>query len=182
MTQNRPIAPTKVHLRGHSPKDSAAGKAMNLKTLVCVIATGVALAGCAEGGMSHQDSGTLVGAVAGGLIGNQFGHGAGRAVATATGVIVGGIIGSEIGRSLDEEDRRYAAEAEYEALQDDEIDHPRKWRNPKNGRYGTVTARRPYRHAGMTCREFEHDIYINGRPETMTGKACRQPDGTWKQV
>jgi surface antigen len=153
---------------------------MNLKSLAFVIAAGAALAGCDN--MSHQDSGTLIGAVSGGIIGNQFGHGAGRAAATAAGVIVGGIIGSEIGRSLDEEDRRYATEAEYYALEDSEVGQPRAWRNPRSHHHGSVTARKAYRYGGMTCREFEHTIYIDGRPETMTGKACRQPDGTWKQV
>lgn len=154
---------------------------MKLKLLACC-ALALTLTACGPGGMTRQDSGTLIGAVSGGIIGNQFGSGAGRAVATAAGVIVGGIIGSEIGRALDEEDRRYAMEAEYYALEEAEVGQPRRWRNPKNGRYGQVTARKSYRHDGLNCREFEHTIYIDGRPETMRGKACRQPDGTWKQL
>ena len=33
-----------------------------------------------------------------------------------------------------------------------------------------------------TCREYEHTVYINDRPQTMVGKACRQRDGTWKSI
>jgi surface antigen len=155
---------------------------MKLKTLACAAFAALMLTACGPGGMTRQDSGTLLGAVGGGIIGNQFGSGAGRAVATAAGVIVGGIIGSEIGRSLDEEDRRMAQEAEYYALEEAEIGRTREWRNPRNGRHGRVTPKRSYRNAGLSCREFEHTIYVDGRPETMVGRACRQPDGTWRQA
>ncbi len=128
---------------------------------------------------SHQEGGTVVGAVAGGLIGNQFGHGAGRALATAAGVVVGGMIGSQIGKDMDAEDRRYAIEAEYRALEDDE-EH--RWRNADSGHYGYIKPRRSYRREGLVCREYEHTVYIDNEPETMVGTACRQYDGTWKAV
>ncbi|WP_088348522.1 MULTISPECIES: RT0821/Lpp0805 family surface protein [Rhodomicrobium] len=128
---------------------------------------------------SHQEGGTVVGAVAGGIIGNQFGHGAGRVLATATGVVVGGLIGSSIGRDMDEADRRYALEAEYRALEDDDDE---EWRNERSGHRGHIKPRRSYRSAGRTCREYEHTVYIDDRPQTMVGKACRQDDGTWKAV
>lgn len=150
-----------------------------MKAKILVLgAIALLLSACA----TREESGALIGAMGGGIIGNQFGKGAGRIAATAAGAIVGGIIGSEIGRALDEEDRRQAMEAEYYALEEEEIGRPREWRNPKTGRYGRVTARKAYRHEGRRCREFEHTIYIDGRPETMIGKACRQPDGTWKSV
>jgi len=27
-----------------------------------------------------------------------------------------------------------------------------------------------------------HKVWIDGRPQTMRGTACRNPDGTWTQV
>ncbi len=33
---------------------------------------------------------------------------------------------------------------------------------------------------GMYCREFEETITIDGQPQRAHGRACRQPDGTWK--
>jgi surface antigen len=128
---------------------------------------------------SRQEGGTVIGAVAGGIIGNQFGDGAGRALATAAGVVVGGIIGSEIGRDMDAADRRYALEAEYRALEDDE-EHD--WRNAESGHYGTIRPRRSYEDRGRVCREYEHPVYIDDDPETLVGTACRQSDGTWKNV
>ena len=38
----------------------------------------------------------------------------------------------------------------------------------------------PYQRGGTDCRDYTHTIYINGRPETARGTACRQPDGTWR--
>lgn len=134
--------------------------------------------GCGPEG-SRQEGGTVVGAVAGGIIGNQFGSGAGRVLATVGGAVVGGLIGSEIGRDLDDQDRRYALEAEYRALEDDEEE---EWRNERSGHRGRIKPRRSYRQAGRTCREYEHTVYIDDRPQTMVGKACRQGDGTWKAV
>lgn len=153
---------------------------MKLKVTAPAMALAFLLAGC--GGMTNQDTGTVIGAVSGGIIGNQFGSGKGKAVATVAGIIAGGIIGSEIGKSLDEEERRQAMQAEYEALEYGPDDQPRRWRSSRQGRYGQVVPGRRYSYNGYTCREFTSTIYIDGRPETMRGKACRQPDGTWRQV
>ncbi len=132
-------------------------------------------AGCA----TKEDSGTLIGAAAGGLIGNQFGRGGGRVAATVGGALIGGFIGNRIGKSMDDEDRRRAYEAQYAAFEDGDR---HEWRNERTGRYGYVVPRREYRYHEMRCREFEQTIFIDGRPETMVGKACRNPDGSWREV
>jgi len=155
---------------------------MNLKVVAVVAAASLFTVSCGPGGMTRQESGTLIGAVSGGIIGNQFGSGKGKAVATVVGIIAGGIIGSEIGRSLDEEERRMAMEAEYSALEYGPDDQPTRWRSPKRNRYGSITPGRRFTYRDQTCREYAHTIYIDGRPETMRGRACRQSDGTWKQV
>jgi hypothetical protein len=36
--------------------------------------------------------------------------------------------------------------------------------------------------SGPECREFQHTVTIGGKPAKVYGRACRQPDGTWKQV
>lgn len=131
-------------------------------------------AGCA----TKEDSGTLVGAATGALIGNQFGKGGGRVAATVGGALIGGFVGNRIGKSMDDEDRRRAAEAQYAAFENGER---AEWRSP-NGHYGYIAPRRSYTYRDMSCREFEQTVYINGQPETMVGKACRQPDGTWREA
>ena len=128
----------------------------------------------------NQTTGTLVGAVAGGIIGNQIGQGTGNAVATAIGIVAGGLIGNQIGASLDEQNRQRALQAEYRALQTGQTTY---WRDPAGDPYyGEVVPGRTYQTSGNVCREYTPTVYINGNPEVLTGSACRRPDGTWAPV
>lgn len=147
-----------------------------------VLAVPAMLVACGPGGATKSDAGLAIGAVAGGILGNQVGKGTGNVVATAVGAVVGGIVGSEIGRSLDEADRRAAAHAEYTALESGQSGVGTPWRNPDSGRYGMVVPGRPYTNGGHNCRDYTHTVYINGRPETMRGRACRNGDGTWRKA
>ncbi|PCJ95700.1 MAG: hypothetical protein COA52_03510 [Hyphomicrobiales bacterium] len=152
---------------------------MKLKVIAGMTAMGLALAGC-QGVGPKQGVGALAGAVAGGVVGNQFGGGRGKVIATTLGVIAGGLIGNSIGKSLDAQDRRRAQNAEYQALEYGRVGSPVVWRNPDSGHYGEVTPTKTYRNNNLQCREYSHTIYIDGRPETAKGTACRQPDGTWR--
>ena len=76
-------------------------------SLSLALAAALVLAACGPD-VNNQDTGTVVGAIAGGVIGNQFGKGGGRVASTLAGAVVGGIVGNEIGRSLDERDRELA--------------------------------------------------------------------------
>lgn len=141
------------------------------------------LGGCgADGTMSHQESGMVLGGVAGGIVGNQVGKGRGNVLATVAGAVVGGVIGSEIGRNLDARDRQLAQEAEFDALERGRSGVSRSWRNPDNGRYGEIVPSKPYRRGETDCRDYTHTIYLDGRPQQMRGTACRNPDGTWQNV
>lgn len=155
-----------------------------MRSTIYVLAALAALtvAGCGPGGLSKADGGTAVGAVAGGIIGNQVGSGTGKVLATVAGAFVGGVVGHTIGKSLDDQDRRYAQEAELAALEDGRSGVSRTWRNPDSGRYGEVVPQRPYRRGPRHCRDYTHTVFINGRPETMSGTACRNPDGTWANI
>lgn len=149
---------------------------------IAVVALTLSVAGCGPDGPTRADTGLAVGAIAGGLIGNSVGKGTGRALATVAGAFVGGIVGHEVGRSLDEQDRRLAREAEYDALERGHSGVARTWRNPDNGRYGEVVPSRPYKRGGGDCRDYAHTVYIDGRPQVMRGTACRERDGTWRSV
>ena len=140
------------------------------------------LAACSGDGFNKSDSGTVLGAVAGGVVGNQIGKGRGNVLATVGGALVGGLVGSEIGRGLDQRDKQLAQEAEFEAMERGQSGVARQWRNPDNGRYGEVVPSKPYRKGANDCRDFTHTVYIDGRPQQMRGTACRNPDGTWQNV
>jgi surface antigen len=140
------------------------------------------LAACGPEGPNKADTGLAVGAITGGLIGHSAGRGNGRAFAAAAGAVVGGILGSEIGRSMDRQDRLLAQRAEFDALERGPSGRPVAWRNPENGRYGEVIPGSPYRRGYEDCRDYTHTITVDGRPQTMRGTACRNPDGTWRNL
>jgi surface antigen len=140
------------------------------------------LAGCATMGPKEQ-AGTAVGGVGGALIGSQFGGGTGRLVGVAVGTLAGALIGREIGRSLDADDRRIMQETAQRSLEHNRTDHVSTWRNPDSGHSGTITPKRTYQVAdGRYCREYQQTVIIEGRKEQAYGRACRQPDGSWKIV
>jgi surface antigen len=172
---------------------SSKGAIMTLRTnaarlLFSMVLAG-ALAGCAGdptgeyGPGPKENTGTLIGALTGAAIGSQFGGGVGGHVAGAViGAGVGGLIGNRIGASLDEEDRQRAYAAEIQALERGAAGAPVGWRNPGNGRYGSVVPGPYYVDNGRRCRAFTETIYIDGRPQTARGVACRNPDGSWTPV
>ena len=130
-----------------------------------------------------QDAGTVWGAITGALIGSNFGGGTSGHVAGAlAGAAVGGLLGNAIGASLDARDRERAYAAQMQAVEYGDPGAPVGWRSPDSGRYGTVVPGPAYQANGLTCREFSHTIYIDGRPQTARGTACRNPDGTWTPV
>ena len=145
----------------------------------------VALGGCETTDVSErpkQTAGVLAGAALGGLAGSQIGGGRGQLAATGAGVLLGALVGSEIGKSLDRADKLYAAQATQTALEYNPTGAARPWCNPDTGHYGTVTPTRTYAATGLDCREYRHQVVIDGRSETLQGTACRQPDGTWRPV
>jgi surface antigen len=155
---------------------------MTRTTLVAVAAAALALAGCGPDGPSKADTGLVGGAVLGGIVGSQFGGGSGRILGAAVGAFAGGIIGHDIGRKLDQRDRMLAQQAELDGLERGPSGRPVRWRNPDNGRYGDFVPLEPYRRGAYDCRDFTHTVYIDGRPQAMRGTACRNPDGTWRNV
>ena len=155
---------------------------MRFSNLLALMLLPIVITGCGADGPNKQDTGLVVGAVAGGLLGNTVGKGTGKVFATAAGAVIGGIVGSEIGRGLDQQDRIAAQQAELIALEKGQSGVATPWRNPENGRYGQVVPGRPYRIAERDCRDFTHTIYLDGRPQTMRGTACRNADGSWRNV
>jgi surface antigen len=142
------------------------------------------LAGCSnsQGGVDNTNTGLVLGSITGGILGNQVGKGDGKVAATVAGAVVGGIVGSQIGKSLDDRDRRYAQEAEYDALERGPSGVSHEWRDPDTGNYGEVVPSRPYKRGVADCRDYTHTIYIDGKPKQMRGTACRSTDGQWQSV
>ena len=69
---------------------------MRAKVILATIILPVTLVACGPG--RSAQSGTVLGAVAGGLLGSQVGKGNGRIAGAAVGAFLGGVVGNEIGR------------------------------------------------------------------------------------
>lgn len=130
-----------------------------------------------------QTGGAIVGGALGGLLGSQIGGGKGRLAATAAGTVLGLFLGSEVGKSLDKADRLYAQQTANQAFERNPVGQTSTWSNPDSGHSGTVTPTKTvYTPDNEPCRNYETTVTIDGRTETATGRACRQPDGTWRIV
>jgi surface antigen len=81
--------------------------------------------------------------------------------------------------TLDPRDRDPAGAAQLRALQFGEPGAPVSWHSAQSGHRGTIVPGPAYQSNGLTCREFSHTVYADGRPQTGRGSACRNPDGTW---
>ncbi|MGE0735596.1 MAG: RT0821/Lpp0805 family surface protein [Alphaproteobacteria bacterium] len=148
---------------------------------------GIALAFVATLGTTacdNQTTGAVTGAVVGAAVGSTVGRGTGRVAATLVGAGLGAFVGSQIGRRLDERDRAYAAQNANQAMAEGNVGQPYQWRNPDSGNYGQVTpVSQPYQTSGRTCRDFTETVTLaDGSTDTVKGRRCRNPDGSWEFV
>ena len=150
------------------------------KTMIVMLAA-AALVGCSGG--EKEKAGTVIGAGLGALAGAHVGKGPGKLFAVAVGTMAGAALGSEVGKSLDRADRLAMRRSTQTALEKNRTGAASEWRNPDSGNAGTVTPTRTYRtEAGRYCREYRQTITVGGRTEEGYGRACRQPDGSWRIV
>lgn len=177
--------------RGHSASaeqcGAGKGRIVSVVRRAAVAAICVTLAGCAgdaaTGTGPKENTGTALGALGGALVGSQIGGSTGtRIAAGVAGAAIGGLIGNRIGAAMDDEDKRLAYEAQLRALDAGQPGAPMTWRNPDSGRYGTIVPGPAYQQGPAMCRPYTHTIYIDGRPQTARGTACRNGDGTWTAV
>ena len=135
----------------------------------------IAAAGCATGPTQEQ-TGAVVGGALGGVLGAQVGGGTGRTAAIIAGTLAGAMIGGAIGRSMDRTDQMMVSQT-LETVPDRQT---RTWQNPNTGTSFQATPTNTFQTAtGQDCREYRIQGDIDGRLETITGVACRRPDGTW---
>jgi surface antigen len=98
------------------------------------------------------------------------------------GSVQGALLGADIGRSLSEGDRRLALQAEYEALEYGRSGPATRWHSRETGNFGEVSVGSSYEVNALDCREYRHRVTIGGRARVARGTACRQPDGTWRNI
>ncbi|MBB53881.1 MAG: hypothetical protein CMF67_05855 [Magnetovibrio sp.] len=154
-------------------------------SLVLTLTSASILGGCVTDIEKNpkQTVGRILGAGLGALTGSQIGSGKGQMVSVAVGALAGAWLGGEIGGSLDKADRAYMQRNTQESLEHGRTGSTSSWRNPDSGNSGTVTLTQTFQKAdGQYCREFEQTVYVDGKKEAATGRACRAPDGSWKII
>ncbi len=128
-------------------------------------------------------AGVIIGAVLGGILGNAAGGRNNSGAGTAAGIFAGGAIGAILTTKLDCEDRAYAYRTYADGFNSGRTNVKYEWKNPKNDRRGEFQVRNYYDDPdGFRCANYSQTIYIGGRPQAATGRACRQPDGSWAML
>ncbi|MBT3991403.1 MAG: glycine zipper 2TM domain-containing protein [Rhodospirillaceae bacterium] len=158
---------------------------MKASKIVVVLSMVAFLAACAENQNSQKQTlGTIIGAGLGALAGSQIGSGKGKLAAVAIGALGGAFAGGQLGKSLDDVDRMKAGQTQQTTLENNKDGVSSTWNNPNTGHSGRVTPTNTERVAssGEYCREYEHEITVDGRKEIVKGTACRQPNGSWRVI
>lgn len=92
--------------------------------------------------------------------------------------------GRNLKRMLTAEDRAINGKCIAKTMNEAPTGAVWKWNNPKTGNGGAVTpTAKTARHAGQLCRDFKETITLkDGRSETVSGRACKNADGSWNVV
>jgi surface antigen len=137
------------------------------KLLIVTIGVSLSAGACA----TKSATGTAVGGVAGGALGYAVGGTTGLVV----GGLLGGVVGHAAGAQMEEQDRRRAAIAL-------EQNRMMEWENAQTHKDYRIEPHNTRYIQGRECRDFRLIADIEGRPDEMTGTACRRSDGTWEAL
>jgi surface antigen len=152
-------------------------KGVAMISLVALLTTGCETVGETVKSNPKTTIGAAGGATVGGLIAAAAGA---NPAAIAASVIGGLLVGGLVGNLLDERDKKLQAEAAQRAFETAKTGQTVGWKNPDNGHSGSVTPTKTVQTASGYCRDYQATVEIEGKEEKATGRACRQPDGTWK--
>ena len=151
-------------------------KKIALSTAAAALMLGLGATGAlADDCHSDHATGTVLGAIAGGLIGSAASHGNGGAV--VGGAIVGGLAGNAISRDIDCDDRDYASRA-YEDAFDGDVGRHYEWEG-RHGGHGYIVVNRAYREDGHRCVDFTQVVWHHDDRREHDGTACHR-HGNWE--
>ena len=137
-------------------------------------AAGLEMTGCTPG--NNTMGSTFTGAAAGGLLGGTLFHN--TAAGAIGGALLGGVIGNQIGQAMDRQDQANM----QNAVANVPVGQQAQWTSQQNGAQYTVRPVKSYTKKHRYCREYQTTVTVNGKTQNAYGKACRQPDGSWKIV
>jgi surface antigen len=143
-------------------------------SVVLALIISVGILGCTSTKRAQQGAG--IGALTGGLTGALLAGDKGMGALIGAGI--GGILGYIIGNEMDKSDMNrlndtYETTPSYQTTE---------WRNPDTGTSYAVTPKPAYKENQYLCRDAEINAVIDGKPEVVNAKACRNSDGNWVLV
>ncbi|GAB2185034.1 RT0821/Lpp0805 family surface protein [Roseibium sp. LAB1] len=144
---------------------------MRLRGASC-LALAMVLAGCSMTSGS-RDSNTW-----GSFFGDPNANVAGSEANTAISVLVN----NEFGNALEPSDRRAAEDAQNRALRARGLGVSVAWQNERTGRSGQVRPGPVYFVNETSCREFTHEMVLQGRTLQARGTACETDQGSWQVI
>ena len=90
---------------------------------------------------------------------------------------IAGVLAGPLAADIDEADRRAAFVAQSDALAKG---RRRTWRGPRT--FGFVEPGPEAPRAEGTCRDYSLTLYVQGRPRTGKGVACREANDSWRFI
>lgn len=148
----------------------------NIFKVATVGAISLALVACEPG--NNTPGATVAGAAAGGLLGAAAFGGSAQWVGIVGGALLGSVVGNQIGKYMDRQDQANM----QNAIVTTPVGSQAQWTNNKTNTTYVVRPVKNYTSSGRYCREYQTMVTINGKQQKGYGKACRQPDGSWRIV
>lgn len=145
-------------------------KLLLLSSLIALIA---GLSACDLPNPTKENIGQVGGAVLGGVVASNVTGGS--TLGTIGGTLAGAWLGGYVGKQMDNSDKANAETALEKAKTNQTV----KWKNPDTGNEYAVTPTKTTEENNQVCRDYTTQAIIDGKKETIKGKACRQPNGTW---
>ena len=140
------------------------------KNFILLFILAAFLSSCATKAQTGMGGGAAAGAIAGQAIGHNTG-------ATLIGAAIGAMLGYAVGNEMDKADQERISAA-YETMPDGRTS---RWVNPNTGNQFEVTPQNTYTNDNnQNCREAEILATVDGRPEKIIQRACRDEYGNWR--
>ncbi|MEP1931233.1 MAG: RT0821/Lpp0805 family surface protein [Roseibium sp.] len=144
---------------------------MRLRSATCLLAA-VLLGGCS---LASGQNGL-------GSWGSSFGDPTGSVAGSEANAAISVLVNNEFGDALDELDRRAAENAQTRALNSRGVGVSVAWQNERTGRSGQVRPGPVYSVNETSCREFTHEMVLQGRTLQARGTACETARGKWQVI
>lgn len=144
---------------------------MRLRGATC-LALATVLAGCS---MTSGSTGTAG-------WGSFFGDPNSKVAGSEANAAISVLVNNEFGDALDPSDRRAAEDAQSRALRARGVGVAVAWQNDRTGRSGQVRPGPVYFVNETSCREFTHEMVLQGRVLQARGTACETDRGNWQVI